>query len=150
MCTFQSRRRRPRSDDGRDGHRSGLPGMVRAAAGEPQDALYDPARCRPTTSSAATPVQDLQFRARVLLKDAKSRIPEAAGIRRMTPIALTDGQLTAAKMSGGALHTSSMCQRVSAAPNSLRSSRPMSHGGRRLRSRAVFRSSFDKLHSALP
>ena len=26
----------------------------------------------------------------------------------------------------------------------------MSHGGRRLRSRAVFRSSFDKLHSALP
>jgi hypothetical protein len=40
-------------------------------------------------------VQDLRFRARVLLKDAKSRIPEAAGIRRMTPIALTDGQLAA-------------------------------------------------------
>jgi hypothetical protein len=34
--TFQSRRRRPRSDDGRDGHRSGLLSMVRAAPGEPQ------------------------------------------------------------------------------------------------------------------
>ena len=39
---------------------------------------------------------------------------------------------------------------VSADPKSLRSSRPMSHGGRRLRSRAVSRSSFDKLHSVLP
>src|SRR6266550_4313965 len=33
-------------------------------------------------------------------------------------------------------NASSICQRVSAVPNSLRSSRPMSHGGRRLRSRA--------------
>jgi hypothetical protein len=39
----------------------------------------------------------LRFRARVLLKDAKSRMPGSTrrGIRRMPPIALTDAQLDA-------------------------------------------------------
>jgi hypothetical protein len=39
----------------------------------------------------------LRFRARVLLKDAKSRMPEAhrAGPRRMPPLRLTDSQITA-------------------------------------------------------
>jgi hypothetical protein len=50
---------------------------------------------------AATPVQDLRFRAKVLLKDAKSRMPGSVrrGSRDLSampaPIALTDAQLSA-------------------------------------------------------
>ncbi len=45
--------------------------------------------CCPTTLVAATPVQDLRFRAKVLLKDAKS----AAGWLRKTGMAARPGEL---------------------------------------------------------